>query len=341
MKEQQFRKALQEIAEQNISDELDLWPSLQIRLHDSSDPRRVFTPSIARVGFLILVGVLLFLFAAVTYAIGPTIRNLLRLDLGLAQVDSIGLGHSLDLDQTVEGVTVALNWAYADENRIAVAYTIEASGGQQYEPTQFTLVDDTGRTFPSTVGMGADLDGLPPGVGEYVFSFDAASITGSPTTLDLSLDLWLKTLDSPSDVGPFFFEFDLPFTPGRVTEPKQSVTANGITITLEKVKLTPSGLSAVICFEGPNKEYEWLPISHIDVNTGETNMRATVGRQINPNDIDCTTNDYFPSLYNYTGSWTLTVTELVGLKKGYTEQGQPEIDQLRIRNKWLFDFQMP
>ena len=348
MIEQQLKEALQEVAEKNISDELDLWPALQTALTDKRSQNRNFSRTTFRVGWVMPILMALFFVVTVAYAVSPAIQSLLKMDSGLEDVSSNGLGHSLNLSQVVNDVTVTLDWAYADENRIAIAYTIHSENGEQLEPLDFTVTDSAGNEFPSTTGLGAagtsDMLGaaLPSGEGAYIFSFDSSTITYAPETLELQLELTLKSQVTERIVGPVVFNFETPFTPGRISEPKRSYTAEDVTITLEEVALTPSDLTAVICFAGPDENYDmWLPVSHIEVENDEDRARAMLGSQSNPDEAGCTTNHYFPSLYTQNGTWSLTVTELVGIDRGYTETGEPRLDQLRINGTWVFEFKLP
>jgi len=348
MMEQKIRQVSQGGLDSSVSDEQDLWLTLHTRLTDKSSPSLNFRRATFRVGWVICALATLFLAVTIAYAATPALQSLLNRDSGLKEVSSTGLGHSLQLSQVANDVIVNLNWVYADENRIAIAYTIHARSGEQYEPSDFKLTDTADNNFLPTTGLGltgpAEDAGvaLPLGEGEYIFSFDATSITNRPKMPGLQLELWLKSQVDGEIIGPFTFTFDAPFTPGRMMETNQSHTAEGVTITLEKVLLSPSDFTAVICFEGPDDSYKmWLPISHIDVKNGEEEIRATVGSQSNPDEAGCTTNHYFPSLYDYEGVWSLTLTELVGVNMGYTETGEPQADQRRIPGNWVFEFALP
>ncbi|MBX3058921.1 MAG: hypothetical protein KF770_20845, partial [Anaerolineae bacterium] len=169
-----------------------------------------------------------------------------------------------------------------------------------------------------------------------------SSITHKPEMLDLHLEMSLKSAATGKTVGPVSFRFEIPFTPGRMATPQQRVTADGVMITLENVTLTPSALTAVICFTGPDADYEeWGAVSHIEVINDYQQARATLGTQSYPDEAGCTTNRYFPSLYHHDGVWRLTVTELVGSNRGYTETGEPHIEQKRISGNWTFEFALP
>lgn len=350
MRDQQIKQALQGIAEQKVPPDLDLWPALKAELAHSQTVATTFNWHLAwrpatRLGWSGLTLLVLLFFGTVAYAFSPAIRSLLHLDPSLEEVSSAGLGQPLDLSETIDGVTAALNWAYADENRVVIAYTIQDSSQQQYEPRQFTLSDSAGTVFSSTVGMGtigaSDIlrTALPPGEGQYVFSFDASPVSGIPSTLDLHLQFTLASSEE-AVVGPFSFDFTVPYYYGRVAEPKQIVTTDSISVTLEKVVLTPSEFTAVICFAEPEEGFNtWLPISQVEVQAEGASSKAKASTQRHLNDPNCTINSYFPSLYKYTGSWTLTVTELVGFKEPAVDGNPPE--QLRIQGPWTFQFELP
>lgn len=351
MMEQQIKEGLQEIAERHIGKERDVWPALQTKVAPKipSQPRSRWR--IVRRGWALPALAILLLVVTAAYAVAPALQSLFDADAGLKDVHSSGLGYALNQRQVVNGVAITLDWAYADENRIAVAYTVDPVRGIQYEPFAFTLTDEAGHQFPSTVGLvsadGSQLSGgVSPGESGYVFSFDTSSITHRPEMLDLHLEMSLKSAATGKTVGPVSFRFEIPFTPGRIATPQQRVTADGVTITLEKVTLTPSALTAVICFTGPDDIYEdgyerWEPISHIDVIHDGEQARATLGTQSYPDEAGCTTNRYFPSLYHYDGVWRLTVTELLGINRGFTETGEPHIEQKRISGNWTFEFALP
>lgn len=304
--------------------------------------------SATRVGWIALIVVAVLLISSVAYAFSPTLRNLIQMDVGLNEVESAGLGHSLNISQTNEDITVTLVWGYADENRVAVGYIIEAGANEPYEPQQLTLTDQAGREFNSIAGLGATDNSavlgvsVPPGESDYLFSFATPPISSRPETLDLNLEFVLATRDGLEVTQPFNFSFTLPYTPGRVVESRQSVSFDDITLSLEKVVVTPSDLTAVICFDPPNDEFEkWLPISEISVD-GNEELMATVGTQRKIEGTNCTTNGYFPSLYEAEGTWQLTVTELVGFKMSESTSGvNSGPEQIRPQGPWVFEFEMP
>jgi len=359
MKEHNLKQILKDIGEQEVSSDIDLWPNLEVHLmkNPGSNKSTIRLPA-TRLSWITLIVLAFLLISSVAYALSPTLRRLIQMDVGLSQVESTGLGHPLNVSQTNEDVTVTLAWGYADENRVAVGYVIETGSDKVYEPKQFTLTDQQGQAFNPTAGLGATGGSavagapVPPVESDYVFSFATPPITGKPDALNLNLELVLTSVADSAVTQPFNFNFSLPYTPGRVAEPMQSVTFNDITVSLEKVVVTPSDLTAVICFEPPDNDFvDWLPISQISAG-GDRELMATVGTQRAIEGTNCTTNGYFPSLYEAEGVWQLTVTELVGFKNpppgttGIFTCPETEINeycpqQLRIQGEWVFEFEMP
>lgn len=359
MKEQNLKQILKDISRQEVSSDIDLWPNLEVRLMKNPGSKQLMIglPT-TRLGWIILIALVSLLISSAAYALSPTLRRLIQMDVGLRQVESTGLGYPFNVSQTNEDVTVTLAWGYADENRVAVGFVIEAGPDKSYEPKQFTLADQEGRIFNLTAGLGATGDSVVAGApilsegSDYIFSFATPPITGKPDALNLDLELVLTSMDDLTVTQPFNFNLSLPYTPGRVAEPRQSVTFNDITVSLEKVVVTPSDLTAIICFEPPDDPFvDWLPISQISAGGDEESM-ATVGTQREIESTNCTTNGYFPSLYEADGVWQLTVTELVGFKnpppgttgvftceENETNEYCPQ--QLRIQGEWVFEFEIP
>ncbi|MBX3059214.1 MAG: DUF4179 domain-containing protein, partial [Anaerolineae bacterium] len=165
MMEQQIKEGLQEIAERHIGDERNVWPALQTTLAQKLPSESRTRWRITRRGWALPALAILLLVVTAVYAAAPALQSLFDMDSGLKDVHSSGLGYALNQRQVVNGVAITLDWAYADENRIAVAYTVDPVRGTQYEPFAFTLTDEAGHPFPSTVGLvSADGSQLSGGV---------------------------------------------------------------------------------------------------------------------------------------------------------------------------------
>ncbi|MFO7917866.1 MAG: DUF4179 domain-containing protein [Anaerolineae bacterium] len=321
-------------------------------------------------GWAVTALILCLFFGTVTYAVVPAVSRLFQLEDGLQHVEQADLVQELDLSQTMHGVTVTLERAYADANRIVVDYTVKHPDDQRYEASRLTLTDADGNVFPRTVGWGAsgrsDLFGieLPEGEGNYVNSFDAASVKGAPAELDLRLAMELREFVLPTDtpgtsvgsssapaepaepmvvelepmpqgdvVGTFAFDFSVPFIPGRVVEVDQTVETAGVAMRLERVVVTPSEARAYLRFDPPTEvETSWTSI----VTLRAPDDRKTRGDFYAVAD-DSPVHVYgFPApLHERQGEWTLKVTELVGTEL------VPPYEQVRLAGPWEFRFRVP
>lgn len=355
MKEQQVTQVLQEIAEQEVPASLDLWPAIQARLQT---PRQAslwarWMPA-TRLGWAFLVLTLFLSFGAVVYALAPIVMSrLFQQEAGLRHVEQASLVQELNLSQTVGGVTVTLQRAYADANRIVVGFTISGPAGQRYDSRQVMLTDAAGTIFPEgplmygVTGQSDILEvELPPGEESYVISFDAAAIQGTPSVLHLRLTMEVEefvlppnapelspTPDSPpaeppdsmvivvleplpasegTIVGPFTFDFSVPFIPGHTVEVQQTVEAAEVAVRLERVVVTPSETQVILCFEPPDEEgKDWVPIATLDTGNGQD--LSGLGSQLSGTSEEiCYRDIYLDALTGRSGPWTLTVTELVG-----------------------------
>jgi hypothetical protein len=194
------------------------------------------------------------LLAGGAYALMPGFERLLGSDPGAQQVALADLGRQVDLAHTSDGFTVALQWVYADANRVIIGHRVTGPPGRNFiridamlSRTPPTLTDTGGRALPLK-------GGVAPAASERFAQelawFDAGAITEQPAELALRLTIpelrAVEQVDPQSPArqftvpGPFTFEFTVPFVPARVAEVNQTVVANGTAMTLERVVVTPS-----------------------------------------------------------------------------------------------------
>lgn len=158
--------------------------------------------------------------------------------------------------QTINGVTTTIDWAYADESRVAIHYTISGLDwpeGAFMEPTQ--TIQMTSETVPD-IWMG--------GMGGYRSPVEGGGITGEYDqrlmygALDQQKNPNIRVnvdipVEGPTSVGTFRFKLDLPVLPGKNIENiNQTVVANNVSMTLKDLRLTPSYVEASICFQMPS-----------------------------------------------------------------------------------------
>jgi hypothetical protein len=153
-------------------------------------------------------------------------------------------------------------------------------------------------------------------------------------------------------VGPFTFDFSVPFTPGRVADMNQTVEAAGVAMRLQRVVVTPSETRAILCFEPPDGDpREWIPIITLDA-ANEQDL-AGIAESLPTEKEGCYRCSFLASLQGQRGEWTLTVTELVGEDIGRLEsyiasQADPTVVSLdaaefqtRLAGPWVFRFRVP
>ena len=355
MKEQQTVQILQEIAEQEVPASVDLWPAIRARVQPRRRSSRwaQLMPN-TRLGWAFMALVLCLAFGAVAYAVVPVVSRLFQQEAGLRHVEQANLVQELNLSQTVDGVTVTLERAYADANRIVVGFTIKAPHGQRYDAHHLTLTDAAGAVFSGMHGYGVTGQSdilkvsLPPGEGAYVLAFDAAPVEGAPAELDLRLVMEVREfvlpLDAPEPpptpisppdeppasmvvealpvpegaiVGIFTFDFSVPFIPGRVAEVNQTIEAAGVAMYLERVVVTPSETRAYLRFDSPSGEVEWwMPIAMLQAPGEDGKSYAGYVGSYGPASYQY---GFLAPLYDRQGEWTLTVTEVAGTDIGGLE----------------------
>ncbi len=230
MKANQLRQALHELAERAVPASPDLWPKVQERVAGQSARRGwAGSPPIARLCWATLTAAVLLAFGTAAYSAAPTIMRLLQRDVRTQDVDVAHLAKPLHLNQTVGGVTVTLQWAYADAERLLVAYTVHAADGRHFDLRDYSLTDETGLAF-TWQGTYGDGDGqwvaiydslpedaaLPPALNlrftaraqEVVLpqQTNARPLTEGGSNIIVSLE----PVPAGEIVGPFVFEFSVP-----------------------------------------------------------------------------------------------------------------------------------
>jgi hypothetical protein len=251
-----------------------------------------------------------------------------------------------------------LDWAYADVNRIMVAYTISHPSDRENTTTALILEDGTL---------------IPPWVGSYVYvgdglvsqveNFDASILQGESDALRLRFHLEVSPFDltegiptsilgttepegdisgvmlepmelvTPSAI--FDFKFSVPFHSGRLVEIGEVTGQSGIHATLERAVIAPSDTRFVVCFSGLDPIYTWSLLFSFEIPLLDLKDSANLlsgGRWI---DDRCYQHNIGAPLEDHQGEWVLTVTEIVG------EKLDSQREQIRIRGPWQFKFSIP
>ena len=270
-----------------------------------------------------------------------------------ADVEVAGLAQELDLSQTIDGVTVRLERAYADSNVVLVGFTVSGPGARYYADAG-KLSSADGQSLPPMIGMGV-VPGSDIILGNWasservamIVAFDASSVKGAPSELSLRLETQVADSAVPGAdqtlVGPFKFDFNLPFHSGKVIYIGQTVEAAGVPVTLEQVVISPWATRAVFSFSPPYDDRKNTPLLITSLQpAGGDSMKSSLGRV-----KETSSEQYFNGDFTgQPGEWAVTVSELVlrepAVKPGSQEGGtHPESDRKRLAGPWVFHFQVP
>lgn len=241
------------------------------------------------------------------------------------------------------------------------------------------LTGDGGATFQAMVGAGSG-SGIQGGEAGYVLTYDAAApgdvgdSAAVPRTLNLHFTMDLvafrqanQATPAPTGVqtgpnswaveaqrvwqekvaGPFTFNFSVPVIQGRVADVHQTAQASGVGVTLERVVVTPAETRFYLRYASPNgrTDLEWNPMTSLQVN-GQTRGGGAIlgGKRLSS---DTWFSSILAPLYNEQGQWTLTVSELVGMRDlngmqfNNTGEMQEALKQERFPGPWTFNFTLP
>jgi len=158
--------------------------------------------------------------------------------------------------QTINGVTTTIDWAYADESRIALHYTVSGldwPDGTFMDPMQ--SVQMTSPSIPDLwMGSGGGLhtlvdQGVMTGETNQLLVEGALDQEKNPN-VRVNVEI---PVQGPTTVGTFRFKLYLPVLAGtKIENIDQTVVANDVAMTLKAVWLTPSYVEALICFQMPS-----------------------------------------------------------------------------------------
>jgi hypothetical protein len=214
-----------------------------------------------------------------------------------------GLIEEIGITRTVGDVTVTLDWAYADTQRIMLGYTLQTANdlhpNDLFSPFMPSprLSDSEGASFSYASSIPAPGDQsnelsvvldyytqvILPGAQPDEFVVDNDYFNPPPDELDLEFELNygdftaeanvppaslegsnLEPGDYVDPIGPFVFNFTVPLYPALVLEPDQTVEAAGVSVTLEQVSITPTKTSARVCYDMPDTR-DWMPEASVEL----------------------------------------------------------------------------
>jgi hypothetical protein len=313
MSTKRIHKSLEAIAKRDIPEDTNLWPQIAARLERKDT---VFiNPKWNLLVKVLLIVLGMFAVTAVAYIFFRKMAN-----PGLQAVQDAGMVTNLGLTaqpspmttpistpkfwgtpavtviaaQTIRDVSVSLDWAYADENRIAFGFTVTGlkpppgvkAGDMIGLPN---LMDVQGTAFTLSALQSNDSTNLPNSFSMTADYYTDPSIAGM-TNLNLVLDIPIGGTNAPytatdvttsdeqtgqvtlvwvAPLGTFHFEFSLPVYKAVVIETNQTVTVNNIAIRLEQVRISASQTIIHLCFQTPDPNQSWTPEIWIQTSNSE------------------------------------------------------------------------
>ena len=293
----------------------------------------------------VLLPLVLLLIGGTVYGATSLVRELFqRL---ASDVENAGLAQELDLSQTVDGVTVKLERAYADSNVILLGYTVSGPKSRYY--TDFGgLSTADGQEISPMMGLGT-VPGSSMVMGSWpesqraaiLAAFDASTIKGAPAEISLRLEISVTDTVIPREnqasAGPFIFDFALPFHAGKVIDVSQTVEALGIPITLERVVISPWATQVIFSFASP---YDGITrpliIASVEPAGGDA-VNSGLGKTGEEASIEY----FIGDMTGESGEWTVTVKELVFPPESPTPGTHPASDTKRLAGPWVFRLQVP
>jgi hypothetical protein len=138
-----------------------------------------------RLGWVAFVAVIVLTISTVTYAAGSILSTVYNLD---PQFKALARGEELNLSQELNGYTVTLQQAYADDKSIIIGYTIDGSESARLAPYDLSLTDSSGRAFHPELGAG-NASGTVGSAYAMVFNMDGQDTLPDQLKLHLSLSL--------------------------------------------------------------------------------------------------------------------------------------------------------
>lgn len=251
------------------------------------------------------------------YALEPLISQVFRMEPGTQQILEMKLAQSVHVTRSLGGFTMTVEKVYADSNRVVVGYTVQAPPDHAYSGVSLVnaiLTTDQGGVLPGSTAFGS---GETNHQEAEVAFFDASSITGNPSALQLHLtgdglggnvDAGSPSVHPFQVLGALAFDFSVAFHPGRIAEPHQSVTVHGVTMRLERVIVTRTETRIYLSGATSDGLYGTLSVdgwtSDPDQNHAlDTTGSGPIGTEAGPNGE--TIIHFDDALYDKHGEWTL------------------------------------
>jgi len=290
----------------------------------------------------VLLPLIILLFGGVVYG---TISGVQKLFNSLAKdVEIAGLAQTVNVSQTIDGVTITLEKVYADSNVVLIGYTVEKANETKIFYGGKLFTSDGLQLFPLG-GMSNAIDSAKLGVRDdaMIWIYDASTLIGTPSELNLKLEISPTFLPDPNtptqaSVNPFTFNFTVPFHAGKEIEINQTVEKAGVSIILEKVVISPWATRAELKFHPPDGA-DPSPTLSLMLPNG-TYKDFNIGKYLETGSANYCIGDFT----HQHGEWTLNAKELVFFPDSNGQNNvevHPASDTKRLAGPWIFHFNVP
>jgi hypothetical protein len=329
MDERLITQALQDKARKDIPEDMDMFPEIQSQLGRVS--RRAAR---SRASWLAIAIVVMLAMSIVAYGAARLLQT--RSDPGLQGASEADLITVLNLEQTHEGVTVVLDYAYADSNRLSLAYHMdgEAPNGTDYRFSTEKITDSQGHEFTAPMfggggggGGGSSDSDMHSYSQSQNASYDLWTLDNLPDEFDMRVEIGVDRLTYPTPsapvenavpvepvstepIGPFVFEFRLPVIRGQAVTLGQSASANDVTLTLENLVIAPSMTRGALCFAPPEAGDRYFPLISLTIDGEPVPLEPEQSFEPDEERPGCHFLRIPYSLYDRPGTWVLTVDRL-------------------------------
>jgi hypothetical protein len=138
---------------------------------------------------------------------------------------------------------VTLERGYVDPNQLVLGFVVTGPNGQTRAVPRGTVVDGDGRSFLDIAG--GDIAGDRGAVAQdsaSIGSYQVPPGIGNQAELTATFPELMPIDQGPAPVGPWVFRFTLPVHAASVVEPRQTVEAAGVSITLERLQATATAV---------------------------------------------------------------------------------------------------
>ena len=272
------------------------------------------------------------------------------------------LTHEINMSAAIEGITVTVDRAYFEKNRIGIEYTVTGlPQSRSAVPREFELyavLEDANAPdvrFRSAGGSGvrsgSQIEGMevPPDTVTEVVAFDVTGAQVDASGMRLSFIVSMDEMERDGDgwlgvrmIGPFVFNFEVPFVPStdtKVIHVGSTIEDSGVPVRLEEVTTTPAEVTALIVVDRTLEQRR--------MNVGPADVRLNVpgewpADRPSPEAYIVTRlgdmTDTFLARFHLNwkaapGVWRLTVEDL----RGFNDFDE----EIEVKGLWEFQFEVP